>query len=71
MSNFCLSVRIFVTIGDTGGAFGIRVSRNIRIRLRMVHGMTYGAAGTPNTAAAMAERRNEMKMRSKLAHGRK
>lgn len=57
INNFCLSVRIFDTIGVTGPAPGISVSRNIRIRRKIVHGMTYGAAGTPNTAAAMAVRK--------------
>lgn len=29
-------------------------SRNIRILLRIVHGITYGTAGAPKTAAAIA-----------------
>lgn len=69
MSNFCLSVmrpEMTEVTGcenaaaelaaalEAGEDDGERVSLNNRILLSIVHGMTYGTAGAPKTAAAIA-----------------
>lgn len=55
INNLCRSV-MTPSISDApmGDELGTNVSLNKRILLKMVQGITYGAAGIPKTAAAMA-----------------
>ena len=71
-NSFCLLLNRFAMDVTWGSDSGISVSRNNLILLRIVQGMTYGTAGAPNTAAAIAvyllkDTRNQ-KFKSSLNH---
>jgi len=52
--SFCLLLSKFAIEVTCGCDSGKIVSRKRRILLNIVHGMTYGTAGAPKTAAAIA-----------------